>query len=426
MKQPDKKLGYWDGAVLIFSNVVGVGIFTTPSIVATYVDNEGWFMLAWLIGGLFVFVGALAYAELSIRYPKAGGEYVYLKHAYGSLTGFLSGWTSFMAGFSGAIAASAMGFALYLNRLLIDNVSINEPAVAIALIILVSVIHILSVKAGSKFHYWLGGLALIAIIILIVMGLRSTPDSKALIENVDTAPLNISDFLLAMIPILFTYSGWNAAVYMAEEIKNPKRNMLKALLLGTTAVIAVYLLLNFIFIKNLSIEVIAKSVEIGYDIGWAILGEYGFWVITVIILLALLSSVSAMIMAGPRIYFAMSRDKLFPSVVSRVHSKFKTPYLAIMAQSLWSILLVLSGTFEDVLLYTGFSLILFSGLAVLSAVTNSEVKINLFKSVCFAVFSFICLAIVINGIYSAPKPSIFGCIIIALGIPVYFWFKKRN
>jgi len=420
---PEKKLGYWDGAALIFSNVVGVGIFTTPGIVAKSIQQESLFILAWVIGGVFAFVGALAYSELSSFYPKAGGEYIYLKKAFGRLVGFLSGWTSFVAGFSGAIAASAMGFGLYLNRLTPGDT--NETVVAIVLILLISIIHILSVKSGSKFHYWLGGLALIAILLLIVAGFSIDFDSHQPLTFSKSTSSNSSGFLLAMIPILFTYSGWNAAVYVAEEIRHPERNMLKSLLLGTLLVIVIYVLLNFLFINTLGIAGISESIEVGYEMGEQLLGDFGFWVITIIILLALLSSVSAMIMAGPRIYFAMSRDGLFPKSIRQIHTRYKTPYLSIIAQSVWSILLVLSGTFEEILIYTGFSLILFTGLSVLSVNTNKAIKINLFKKLAFLIFSIICLAIVLNGIYSAPRPTLFGSGVIALGIPIYFWFTSR-
>lgn len=424
MTNPEKKLGYWDGAALIFSNVVGVGIFTTPGIVAKSIQDESTFILAWIFGGLFAFVEALAYSELSSSYPKAGGEYIYLKNAFGPLVGFLSGWTSFVAGFSGAIAASAIGFGIYLNRL--TPVHINEVGVSIGLIVIISIIHILSVKAGSRFHYWLGGLALIAIVFLIVMGLYHDPvpgSTQSISNSVDT---DFSSFLLALIPILFTYSGWNAAVYIAEEIRQPERNMFKSLLLGTLMVIIIYVLLNILFLNTIGIYQISKSVEVGYEMGIRLLGNWGYGLITVIILLALLSSISAMIMAGPRIYFAMSRDGLFPKSIRSLHSKYKTPYLSIIAQSIWSILLVLSGTFEEILIYTGFSLILFTGLSVLSVNTNGHLKISLFKRIVFLIFIIICLAIVLNGIYSAPKPTLLGCVIIALGIPFYFWFRTSS
>lgn len=423
-----KKLGIIDGAVLVFSNVIGVGIFTTPGIVAQSVSTSGAFLTLWLIGGVYALIGAFGYAQLSAKYPKAGGEYIYLKNSFGPLAGFLSGWASFVAGFSGAIAASAVGFGLYLTRIYpqfsgkLLGLS-AESLLAVVLIIGVTIVHMVSVKAGSRFHYWLGGLAVVLILVLAVAGIFSlTPDSQAPTDHI---PKNGNTYLLALIPILFTYSGWNAAVYISEEIPNPKRNVKKALLLGTSAVIAIYLLINFLFLRILGLNQMAESLEVGYDLSNTIMGARGSLVITFIILLALLSSVSAMTMAGPRIYFAMGRDGVFPGSMMRIHSRFDTPYMAIMGQSLWSILLVLTGTFEDILIYTGFSIVLFSGLSVASVAIDRRFHLPLLQKLLYACFGLCSLVLVLNAIYAAPKPALFGTGIILMGVPIYWWQKRK-
>ena len=426
MKALPKQLGATDGAILIFSNVVGVGIFTTPGIVAGVINDPFLFLSTWIIGGLFAFVGALGYARLSQTYPKAGGEYIYLRHSFGPLLGFLSGWTSFVAGFSGAIAASAVGFSIYLKRISpgLEGQFIGlaaESWVAITLILLVAVIHVLSVKMGSRFHFWLGGLAIVAILLLVFTGLFSEHSVGA---TPPTSRPNASAFLLALVPVLFTYSGWNAAVYLSEEIRNPRRNMIRALILGTSAVVVIYVLLNVVFIKVLGLGAMASSFEIGYDMAEVLLGDTGKLIITAIILMALLSSVSAMIMAGPRIYFAMARDRVFPTIIQKLHPRFKTPYIAIIAQSIWTIVLVLSGTFEDILIYTGFSIILFSGLSIFALVIKPAFKTSLPHKVMYGLFSLASLMILANAISSAPKPALFGTGIILMGIPFYFVFRR--
>lgn len=423
-----KQLGTIDGAVLVFSNVVGVGIFTTPGIIAQSISDQATFLGLWLIGGLYGLVGAFGYARLSAKYPKAGGEYIYLKNAFGPLAGFLSGWSSFVSGFSGAIAASAVGFGFYLTRIYpqFSGSLLGLPLeslLAVGLITAVAVIHIFSVKAGSRFHYWLGGLAVLLILVLTAVGIASISGDLVPVTAVTKA--DRSSYLLALIPILFTYSGWNAAVYISEEIRNPQRNVKRALLLGTSAVIVVYLLLNFLFMKILGLGQMAESLEVGYDLSKALLGENGSMVITIIILLALLSSVSAMIMAGPRIYFAMGRDGVFPRRMMNLHPRFDTPYVAIIAQSLWSILLVLTGTFEDILIYTGFSIVLFSGLSVASLAVDRRFHISIGQKMLYGFFGLSSLILVVNAIYSAPKPALFGTGIILLGIPIYLWQRKK-
>jgi len=419
---PKRSLGTIDGAALIFSNVVGVGIFTTSGLVLKSVPDTNYFLFIWLLGGVIALIGAFAYARLSEMFPQSGGEYVYLSKVFGPLAGFLTGWTSLIAGFSGAIAASAVGFAAYFSSLLALDAGM-QSSIAVILIVLTSALHAANVGIGSKLNYWLCFLIIAAVVIVaLATPLYSGGYEPAYINPEKTG---MSVWMMAFIPIMFTYSGWNAAVYVAEEIKEPAKNMRRILVMGTLAVISLYLLMNFLYIKLIPWDEMSGTVQVGDLLARKLLGPSGAWIITGIILFALVSSVSAMIMAGPRIYFAMARDGLFPKRIQQLHPKFNTPVSAIVIQSLWSITLVVSGSFEQILIYTGFSIILFSAVSVLALLVIKWRSGQFYsvRNIPYVFFVLLSTAVVLGAIEAQPIPSLIGILIISLGIPLYFLLK---
>jgi len=437
-----RKLSFWDGASLIVANVIGIGIFTTPGIVAGMVPDSGSFMLVWLLGGIFAVVGAIAYSELSARNPEAGGEYVYLREAFGPLWGFLSGWTSFIAGFPGAIAAASIGFAAYVKNMLPGDVSSGEavyaiPAeflglsfqesVAVAVIIALSILHILKINIGKRLQNTLTIISIATIVLLIALGFSGSGNGS--IEFHTVFLFNSSQmWLLALIPVMFTYSGWNAAVYVAEEIRNPEKNMLRAMIVGTSVVVLLYLLINMVYLKAASLDLLSGEIDVANLLTGQLLGTNGQLLVGLVILAALVSSISAMIMAGPRVYFAMARDGLFPASLKQVDPRFNTPSGSIMAQAGWSILLILTGTFEELLTYTGFAIVLFSTLSVLALLV---MKKNPFsqapvKSILYAIFILVGIAMTVNAVIRSPLPSLAGVAMIGAGIPVFTWFNKKQ
>lgn len=426
MTQLERKLGRVDGAILVIANVIGVGIFTTPGIIAGNVVNSTSFMIVWIAGGVMALIGAYAYSYLASHYPESGGEYVYLGKAYGLLPGFLTGWTSFVAGFSGAIAASAVGFGAYFSRAVNLHYASADVTIGAVIIIITTIFHIVGLRSGKILNFWLAGVCVLTIILLIAVGLTSSQlDANTII----TPAISTDGFLVALVPVMFTYSGYNAVSYVAGEIRRPGKNLIPAQMWGTIAVIVVYLLLNFLYVGILPYKNLDGTIEVGYEMGAAVFGQTGLMLVTIIILLALLSSVSAMVMAGPRIYYAMAKDGVFHAAFGHLHLKYKTPYIAIILQTVWCITLVLTGTFENILLYTGFSIILFSAIAVSSAfilVRRKGKRIGPFRTILFGIFIVISILIVINAIIYKPFPSLAGLIIILTGIPVFYWFKTYN
>jgi basic amino acid/polyamine antiporter, APA family len=454
-----RRLGPFDAAAIIVSNVIGGGILFTPPQVAASVQNPWLFLATWVAGGLLAFAGAMAYAELAALRPRAGGEYVYLRAAFGRLAAFLTGWTSFVAGFSGAIAASAVVLAFYVGRFVPaanDTTPIfvvplpfvpltvsRQSIVALAAIGLMAWIHLRGVGPGRLVMNVLAGLKVSALLIFIALGLTLGAGSVANLVQAG-APVSSGAWLLALIPVMFTYAGWNAASYVAEEIYDPGRNVPKALALGTLAVIVVYFLLNLLFLYVLPVSELAQVRGSVLDVvADRLLGVRAGDVMGIVSIVSIAASISAMTFAGPRVYYAMARDGLFFRGAARVHPRYQTPASSIIAQAVWSGLLVLSGGAQALTTYTGFAVVLFSGVAVVSLFVLRQREPDAPRPfhawgypVAPAIFSIASLAIVLNALWAdlvipirtgTPwGPSAAGLIIIGLGVPLYFFFSRRR
>ncbi len=441
------------------SNVIGGGILFTPPLVAAAVPHPWLFLSVWVAGGVLAFAGAMAYAELAALRPRAGGEYVYLRAAYGRLMAFLTGWTSFVAGFSGAIAASAVVLAFYVGRFVpaaadttplftvplpyVPLVFSRQALVALAAIALMSWIHLRGVGPGRLVGNILAALKVSALLIFIALGLSVGEGSAAnLQQSVDGVPP--ASWLLALIPVMFTYSGWNAAAYVAEEIRNPGRNVPLALGLGTIAVIAIYVLLNLVYLFVLPVGELAKVQGSVLDvIADRLLGTRAGDIMGIVSIISIAASISAMTFAGPRVYYAMARDGLFVEPAAHVHKRYRTPAVAIVAQAVWSGLLVLSGSAETLTTYTGFAVVLFAGVAVSTLFVLRKREPDAprpFKAWGYplapAVFAIASALIVANALWTdllRPMvtgtdwgPAAAGIVVIALGLPVYFLLRARR
>jgi len=442
----ERRLGPFDAAAIVISNVIGVGIFITPSYVASLLPNRAAILGVWTIGGALALFGALAYAELAARKPEAGGEYVYLREAFGGLAAFLTGWTSFVAGFSGAIAASGVGVAVYLDRLIpgVGNatpiaawhagplsVALSVRAlVAIGIIIALALVQMRGLALGRVLQNSLTTLKVAALLIFAAVGFLVTR-TGAQTAFAGDAPIHATNWLLALVPVMFSYSGWNAAVYVAEEIKEPVKNVPRALMIGTIGTVLLYLALNALYLRVVPQAQFLGSVAVGEVAATRLFGSAAGVLFALVAVIIILSSLSAMTTAGPRVYFAMARDGAFVPAAARVHPRFRTPAIAIIAQAVWSSMLVLSGTFEQLLTYTGFGVILFSALAVLSLffIRRSPAEAGVFRAWGYpwapALFCIVGFAIVINTIVADPKVASFGLAVMAAGVPIYWWVKRN-
>ena len=449
MPSLDRRLGPLDAAAILVSNVIGGGILFTPPQVAAAIPHPMWFLGAWLAGGALAFAGAMAYAELAALRPRAGGEYVYLHAAYGRLAAFLTGWTSFVAGFSGAIAASAIVLTFYLGRFIpaaadstpflvvplpwVPLALSRQTLVALSAIGLLAAIHRRGVGPGRVVGNVLAVLKVSALLVFIALGFSIGSGSAANLRA-SAGPVVATSWLLALIPVMFTYAGWNAAGYVAEEIREPGRNVPRAFALGTSAVIAIYLLLNVLYLHVLPVGELAKVRGSVLDvIADRLLGARAGNIMGVVSIISLAASISAMTFAGPRVYYAMARDGLFFPSAARVHPRYRTPSVAIAAQTIWAGLLVLSGSADALTKYTGVAVVLFSGVAVaaLFVLRFREPSVpRPFSAIGYpvapAIFALASLAIVVNAAYTAPGPVGAGLAVMAAGIPLYVWLIWRR
>lgn len=444
-----RRLGPFDAAAIIISNVIGGGIlFFSPGI-ASNVPNPWLFLATWIAGGALAFAGAMAYAELAVMRPKAGGEYVYLDAAFGRAAAFLTGWTSFVAGFSGAIASSAVIFAFYLGRF-VPGAASNTPLlivplpwvpltlspqalVAIALIAMMAAIHVRGVGPGRIVGNVLAALKVTALVAFIAIGFSFGTGSLSNL-TASAGSVSATSWLLAMVPVMFAYTGWNAASYVAEEIRDPTRNVPLALAVGTSAVIAIYVFLNVLYLYVLPIDQLAAVRGSVLDVvADKLLGARAGDIMGIVSLVSLAASISAMTIAGPRVYYAMARDGVFLAPAAEVHPRYQTPAKSIIAQSIWSTVLVLSGGADALIRYTGFAVILFAGVAVTALFVLRAREPNAprpFKALGYpivpGIFAVVSFLIVANALYGDPKVSGAGVLIILAGLPVYLIFARRG
>ena len=442
----ERRLGPVDASSIIVSNVIGSGILIVPAIVAGMIPNPLAILAVWLVGGVLAFAGAMAYAELAALRSRAGGEYVYLREAFGPLVGFLSGWTSFIAGFSGAIAAGAVGVSSYLGRFIPFAADTNElvtiglpfgmltvtrqDLTALLVIAVLSVIHIIGLGPGRVVQ---NVLSLLKVLILIVFVLLGLVFGQGNVENFSIArPVPAANWLVALIPVMFSYSGWNAAAYVAEEVRDPTRNLPRALGLGTAIVVVVYLAMNLLYLYAFPVEELGslqiRVVDAAAD---RLFGGAVATALAAATVIMVSASVSAMVVTGPRVYFAMARDGLFFGAAARVHPRFRTPAVAIIAQAVWSGLLVLSGTFTQLVEFTGFSIVLFAGLAVATLFVlrrRQPSEPRPFRAwgypIAPGLFALFSMAMVINAIWRTPGPAAAGLVVILAGVPVYILLRR--
>lgn len=443
----ERRLGPLDSAAIVVSNVIGSGIFFVPILVAGMVPSAPGMLGVWLLGGLLAFAGAMAYAELAALRPRAGGEYVYLRDAFGPIAAFLTGWTSFIAGFSGAIAANGALLAEYVGRFIptaadrtplltipipyLPLVISPQAIISITVIVGLSLIHISGLGPGRLVHNVLASLKVLALVVFVALGLTIGMGSYANLTASHTVPAPATGWLLALIPVMFSYSGWNAAAYVAEEIRNPGRNLPIALALGTGAVVLLYFGLNALYLYALPPPELAglltQNVRLTDVVADRLFGNVAGTLLALLTIVSIAASISAMVLAGPRVYYAMARDGVFPAGVARVHTRFRTPAIAIAVQAVWSSFLILASDLATLVNYTGFAVMLFAGVAVMAVFVLRWKEPNAPRPfstwgypLAPAVFVIASLSMVGYSLYQNQFNEVKGLAIILVGLPIYF------
>ena len=362
---------------LVIANMIGAGIFTTTGFQAGDLGHPGIVLILWIVGGSLALLGALCYAELGAMMPHAGGEYVYLRETYGSAFGFMSAFVSLTAGFSAAIAAATESFTVYLGhfipflteqQLLIGPIGIID-LVAVGVVWLLVIIHMGAVRSGTGFNdfmtvFKVAGIAAILLAAAAfgtgdIGNLTAVSSRFAEMSRTDT----FSAFGTSLIFVMFTFSGWNAAAYVAGEMKDPQKDLPKALMLGTVTVLILYLGLNVVYFYGANVDELAGQVEVGLVASRTLFGEWGVGLVTLVLCVSILASASAMTLAGPRVYYALGKDFTPFKVLSRTRSS-GAPVIALVTQGVVTSIIILSGRVDQIQQYAGFTLSLFASLAV--------------------------------------------------------------
>jgi len=420
--------------------MIGAGIFTTSGLLMADLRNPMLMLVLWFAGGLIAMAGALCYGEVGATIPKAGGEYAFLSKIYHPMLGFLSGWVSFMVGFSAPIAASSIGFSEYFFRAApaffsweLIGIEGMKKIFSVLIIVTFTTIHLFGTKFGTKVQNYLTMLKLGLIVTLVVFGFFFGAGDIGHISKGTPISLDFTNWKvmgLSLMWIMFSYSGWNASTYIGSEIKDPKRNLPRSLIIGTGVVILLYLLLNLLFIYALSPEDMEGVIAVGGLAIGHLFGTSTDRVFSLFISVALFSSISAFIILGPRVYYAMAREGHFFKFAANVGERHKVPTYSIIFQGVISVIILLSGTLDQIFTYMGFSLSIFPLLVAASLFKLRRQKLSALKlpGFPFTPIFFILSGVCILGLayFERPVESTIAVLTVALGIPAYYFFKRKH
>jgi len=445
-----RDLGVWSAASIVVGTVIGSGIFLVPNAMIKSTGSPLMVYAVWIAGGLLSLFGALSYAELAAALPQAGGEYVYLKEAYGPLWGFLYGWTQMWVAKSGSIATLATGFFIYLAnfRPELEGVWTIVPLplgengapleirygqlLAIVVIALLAALNYVGVKVGGNVQVVVTLIKIALIGAIIVVGLGSSAGTAANFRTSIPAAGGIAGFFAALVAALWAYDGWNNVGMVASEVKHPQRNLPLALIAGTLAVIAIYLAANVAYFYVLSAAEVAATPRVAGAMMGRILGSRGAGAVSLAAMISIFAALNGSILSGSRVPFAMARDGLFFRSIGYIHPTFRTPGVSIVALNLWAALLVLSGRYDQLYTYVIFASVILYGMATASVIVLRFRRPELHRPYRTIGYPFVPLAfvlgiasLVVSTLIKSPRESLMGLGIISLGLPFYYYWRSR-
>jgi len=443
----DRQLGLFDSTMMVIGIVIGSGIFMTTGLMADALPSASLILIAWLLGGLQMLAGALTYAELSAAMPKAGGQYVYLREAYGSLPAFLFGWVAFIAYLTGTNAAIAVAVSEHLGSfypsISTQNIIINfdyfsisgGQIFAISLILILSFINYLGILFGKWIQNIFTILKIGSILFFALAGLFISTGNH-IDFSINPTSMSIGSILtgmgIALVAVTWTVGGWEYVTFAAGEIKNPKKNLPLSLIIGTVVIFFLYIIINIAYLKVLPMDSLIGEIKVGEATAKSLYGPGIAGAFVVVVIISMFGSLNGNILVGPRISYAMAKDKLFFSKAADVHPKFHTPGNAIMIQGLWASVLALSGTFEEII-----TLVVFVNFMMWIAASSTVFVLRKkqpelerpykvwgypYVPAFFILFS---SAIMINTFFDSPQQSLMGIGLTLLGIPAYLYWKKN-
>lgn len=442
-------LGLFDATMIVMGGIIGSGIFMNPYVVARQVTTPFLILAVWTLGGLIALAAAFIWAELAALRPEVGGQYAYLREAYHPLVAFLYGWGLLLVIQTGGMAAVAVTFARYFLEL--TSVPVADWMIALAALASLTVINCLGVRAGGSVQSLLMVLKIVAILGLIFCGLflagpavKSTEATAGTFLDRPVSFNLLTAIGAAMVPVLFAYGGWQTASFVSGEIREPRKNLPRALIIGVAGVVILYLAVNFVCVRVLGVSRLANTTTPASDVMRIALGPAGARAIAAGIAISTLGFLSQGMLTAPRVYFAMAEDGLFFRSVGRLHPKTKVPILAIVLQGVCAIAIALSGRYEQILNYVVSVDFIFFGATAMcifvfrrrmtrtgDAARKTDNAERLIASVpghpvTTALFVAVCWLVVINTVYRYPGNTLLGLAILLAGIPVFFFWRKRN
>ncbi len=445
----ERALSTTDAILVTVGATLGTGIFLTTSEIAKAVPDPRGILLLWVGGGILALAGALTYAELGAMFPRAGGQYHYLKEAYGPLSGFLYGWGAFFVMMTGGIAVLAVGFGEYLGAFLpffssahrLWSVPIGsfvwtatgaQLAGAIAIAGLTA-INYAGVRAGTRFQNAITAAKILSLVLLGVVGLFLPARPGAFAHTGSLFPTGFAAAGVGMIAVLWTYDGWYGATFLAGEMRKPEKSLPIGLIVGTAAVTGIYLLVNVVYLRALPVAVLAKTPRVAEASALALFGPGGGRLMTALVLISIFGCLATTVLYCARIYLPMSRDGLFFEALGRVHPKHHTPGASLIAQGAWGIALTFSGTYEQLYTYVIFAIFLFhavTGVAVIVLRRSRPDEPRPFRVPGYPwiplVFVAVCLVFVGNTLLEKPVESVIGLGILVAGLPAYLWWRRTG
>lgn len=424
-----------DLVLLLVGTVIGSGIFLVPGgVVQQSSGHVGLALTVWFLGGVLSLLGALTYGELGAMNPAAGGIYVYIRDAFGRLPAFLYGWTLFFVISSGSLATLAVAFSRYLDQL-IDLSPLVARVVSVLVIVLITIINVVGTRRSANVQNWTTGVKVAAIVVmslaLIALGDRLGSIGGQAWPDIGTTAL-ISGVGTAMIGVLWAYEGWQYVTFAAGETVDAERNFPRAMVIGTSALIALYLLPNVAYIAALGPEGVARSERVASEAVTALMGPTAGSLIAAAILVSIFSAANGLTLTAPRVYFAMAKDGVFFRRLADVHPRFGTPAFAIVVSSAWAILLAATGTFEQLLTYVVFAGWIFYALGAASIFVYRRTRAAASRPFTVPFYPFTPLlfiaaaaAIVLNTIVAQPKRAVIGLAVVLVGVPVYGVWRQK-